>query len=653
MADWTVTTGGDPDVNGTNFQDVLDNDAALGDTIILQAGAEYRGNFVLPDYGAGTNYVTIRTSNLAGLPPEGTRITNAYGSAMPKLVANSSAPAIEGEANSHHFTFIGIEITNIGGSTVTQELILLGARSSGGNLPFVQHPHHIIFDRCWIHEATNDTSTPDSIETTAIRGFNLNATDVVIKESRIAGFRTYQPTPNGVEASHTILLPNSALRVTIENNYLESWFCPIFMGGASGESANIATLSSVSFDTEAHTGSATFSSVANLSVGDLVAFKTTGGLTPATNGAHPSEAVAFQVGKVTDISGSVVSFQSWGAFDGDIAGGNPLLQAPDSPGQAQWNGYLDEDINILKNEFILNFASTEEVWVATGGDPTTDPRATQSTPGTAPKGFVEIKMGRNVLIEGNTFDGWMNGIVVTSRNQGNALTSGAFPWFGIFDLVIRNNWWKRMVNWDRIFSITIGGPLLQDNEYTSVRSGPFTFTNNLVESGAEYVLASMISADDVTVTHNTWTGVETPIGGNGMIFAHSADSPNFTFKDNIVFHNENGQFCVDLGDCWPTGGPIQEKNVIIDNRSSAAQIADGPLDSRYPDDFIVLDHDDVGWADRVTGGLEGYRLTIDSDFKGMASDATDPGVNIDALIVALGLPSGRKTKKGRVIRGRH
>src|SRR5258708_36685657 len=112
---------------------------------------------------------------------------------MAKLVASSSTPALEAEANAHHYKLIGIEITNVGGSVVTQELVLLGARSSGGGIPFAQHPHHVTFDRCWIHEATNDTSTPNSITTTEVKGFNVDPTDIRIPEARNAGVRAYQP----------------------------------------------------------------------------------------------------------------------------------------------------------------------------------------------------------------------------------------------------------------------------------------------------------------------------------------------------------------------------------------------------------------------------------------------------------------------------
>ena len=91
---------------------------------------------------------------------------------------------------------------------------------------------------------------------------------------------------------------------------------------------------------------------------------------------------------------------------------------------------------------------------------------------------MEFKMAKNVTIDGNTFDGWMCSITLTARNQGSSLTSGGFPWSGVFNINITNNWFKHVTNWDRIYSSPIGGPLLQDNEYSNVRSGPILIQNN-------------------------------------------------------------------------------------------------------------------------------------------------------------------------------
>ena len=126
--------------NGGDLQAAI-NASNCGDEIILQAGATFAGNFILrykgPCSGTDTDYITIRTSDLAGIPGPGMRITNQFGLAMPKLLANTPAPALEAEANAHHYRLIGIELTNVGGATFTPELILIGARSSGGSIPFV------------------------------------------------------------------------------------------------------------------------------------------------------------------------------------------------------------------------------------------------------------------------------------------------------------------------------------------------------------------------------------------------------------------------------------------------------------------------------------------------------------------------------------
>lgn len=613
------------------------NAANCGDEIILQAGATFAGNFILrykgPCTGTDSDNITIRTSDLATLPPSGSRITNQFSLSMAKLVANTSSPVLEAEANAHHYRLIGIELTNVGGTTFTPDLVLLGARSSGGPIPFVNHPHHITFDRCWIHEATNDSLTPDSTITTADRGMNINATDILITECRIAGFRTFLSGNNvDVEASNAILFPNSARRVTVRNSFLEAWFVPVFFGGSSGESPNVATLSEVSFNSNTHQGSARFSTVQDLANGDLVAFKTTGGRTPATNSSHSNESVVFQVGKVTNIGGNLVSFSSWGSFDGNLAGGNPLLQAPDSPGQAQWNGYLNQDITISRNTIMINFNSTEQVWVQKGGSPTTQPRSSQTSTGSGPKGFMEFKMAKNVTIDGNTFDGWMCSITLSSRNQGNSQSNGGFPWSGLFNINITNNWFKRVINWDRIYSSPIGGPLLQDNEYTTVRSGPILIQNNLIEMGVEEIMSSFASADNVSVIHNTYPGSPTTLNGRSLVFAHSAPSNNLVLRDNIISHNEYGMNCqIAGGGCYP--GLALNSNVILDNRSSAKKSSDGALDSQLPNNFIALAQSNVGWINPAAGN---YRLATSSPYKGRASGGTDPGVDVDQLQATLG-----------------
>src|SRR5687767_8242464 len=68
----------------TQLQTAIDT-AALGDNIILDAGTTYSGNFTLKNKTAGSGWITIRTSNLAGLPAAGVRATPSHAGAMARL----------------------------------------------------------------------------------------------------------------------------------------------------------------------------------------------------------------------------------------------------------------------------------------------------------------------------------------------------------------------------------------------------------------------------------------------------------------------------------------------------------------------------------------------------------------------------------------
>jgi hypothetical protein len=230
------------------------------------------------------------------------------------------------------------------------------------------------------------------------------------------------------------------------------------------------------------------------------------------------------------------------------------------------------------------------------------------------------------VIDGATQDGWYTSLVLlTPRNQGNISTSGGAPWAGDFNIRLTNNYVKRMRNWDRIYSLVLGGPQLEDNEFSNVRSGPVLIQNNLFASGAEQLLSSMGAADGVSVIHNTYSGSSMP--GNSIVFGQGAPSNNLIWRDNITSHNEYGFNCQIVGGCW--FGKVQDHNVLIDNRSAATKIGDGPLNPRYPNDFIAVDQASVGWD-------ANWRLLATSPYKGKASDGKDPGVDIVQLMAALG-----------------
>ena len=129
---------------GGNLQGAI-NSAQLGDTIILQAGATYTGDFILPDK-SGSTYLTIQSSRVAELP-EGVRVGPAQTPLLARLQSQwPASPIIIAAAGSHHYRFVGVEI-----ATPTSSLVYDLVRFGEANQTSAAVPHHFIIDRSYIH----------------------------------------------------------------------------------------------------------------------------------------------------------------------------------------------------------------------------------------------------------------------------------------------------------------------------------------------------------------------------------------------------------------------------------------------------------------------------------------------------------------------
>src|SRR6476469_4399016 len=86
------------------------NAAQPGDVITLAAGATYVGNFVLPNKGAITQPITIRSSAPDSLlPPAGVRITPAYAAQLPKIRSANSQSSLRTAPAANHWTLMFLE----------------------------------------------------------------------------------------------------------------------------------------------------------------------------------------------------------------------------------------------------------------------------------------------------------------------------------------------------------------------------------------------------------------------------------------------------------------------------------------------------------------------------------------------------------------
>ena len=196
---------------GGSLQSALDK-AQLGDTIVLQAGATYRGSFKLPNKTVGSGWIYVVSSRLANLPPPGTRVSPANAAYMPKILAPNGLNALDSVANSHHYRFVGIEFAPAPETTLSYAVVAIGS----SDVSPATLAHHIIFDRCYVHGLPNSNDR---------RGIEMDGAYVAVVDSYISGFQDGSDS-QGLWAFNTTGPPQ------IRNNYIEAATENVMFGGA-------------------------------------------------------------------------------------------------------------------------------------------------------------------------------------------------------------------------------------------------------------------------------------------------------------------------------------------------------------------------------------------------------------------------------------
>lgn len=196
---------------GDDLQDAIDM-AQLGDTILLEAGATFKGPFMLPKK-KGTGWVTIRTSTPdKPFPAPGTRVSPAHAPLMPRLISWKGEGVVLADRGAHHYRLIGIEVVPSEGSFL-YSLIWFGTNREQA---LEEQPHHIIVDRCYIHGDPKKGSR---------RGVALNGRHLAVVDSYVSDFKEV-----GAD-SQAILGWGGAGPFKISNNYLEGAGENIMFGG--------------------------------------------------------------------------------------------------------------------------------------------------------------------------------------------------------------------------------------------------------------------------------------------------------------------------------------------------------------------------------------------------------------------------------------
>lgn len=205
----TVQAGGD-------LQAALVN-AQPGDTIALQPGATFTGNFTLPQKG-GDAVITLRTGGPDAVP-EGARMTLDAAAGLAKLKSPNSAPALQTSPGAHHWRIELLEVQGNGGS----DLITLGD-GSGAQSSLASVPHDLVLDRVYVH------GDPDAGQKRCIA---LNSAATTVSNSWVADCKAKG------QDSQAIGGWNGPGPYTITGNYLEGAGENIMFGGSDPSIPNL------------------------------------------------------------------------------------------------------------------------------------------------------------------------------------------------------------------------------------------------------------------------------------------------------------------------------------------------------------------------------------------------------------------------------
>lgn len=145
----------------TSLQSAIDA-AALGEEIVVDPGLTFYGPITLKNKTSGSGWLVIRTADMGGMPPVGSRVSPTNSSSMPKIVSNGyNVNAIQTQDYAHNYWITGFEVTETAKDD-PNVLVALGSTTSYcatstdlykicDSSVLDRVPTQIILDRMYIH----------------------------------------------------------------------------------------------------------------------------------------------------------------------------------------------------------------------------------------------------------------------------------------------------------------------------------------------------------------------------------------------------------------------------------------------------------------------------------------------------------------------
>lgn len=580
---------------GGDLQAVIDA-AQPGDTIVLQPGATYAGNFVLP-VKYGSVEITIRTASDSRLPEPGRRLDPVlHGPLLAKIRSGNTLPALATTEGTHHWRLELLEFqANVAGYG---EIIRLGRGGGVEQSRLDQVPHQIVIDRCYIH---GDPLLGQK------RGIALNSASTTIVNSHISDIKGVGFDTQAIGGW------NGPGPYVIENNHLEGAGENVLFGGADPSIQDLVP-SDIRFRGNLLTKPRSWNQPIIPAPAGLSTAVLGGGTLPP--GTYAYRLVARRHIGQWNMGTSAASVE----IAAEVTAANGAVRVAWSPVPHAVEYRVYGRAGSAQTEYWTVSGTT---FVDTGAAGTAGTPPSDGSRWTV-KNIFEVKNGRRLLIEDNIFEqSWTHGqtgvaVLFTPRNQ-----DGHAPWSGVSDVTFRYNIVRHAGA-----GVNVNG---QDTNHVSQVTRNVLVKDNLfydlnARDGSGRFLSMAHGPSNVTIEHNTIIHTGTLI----YVYGKKADGTyetvsGFRFANNLARHNTYGI----MGEAGGGIGAASILTYFFDLTAVIRNVIAGAAAVRYPDNFVPPA--ETFLAEFMNAAADDYRLRPESPYKGAGTDGRDLGADIERL----------------------